>query len=587
MTGLIRNWAVLSVTIIYGLCAQTAEGFCTSSPGVLTATALLRQHTPDDTGCYLRIHHPTQSDSSATATSVPRGMQFLSAAADVTAQLQVIPNTFANTYSTDTNAPLMEIFVGGGSAGFKWVTVSSMGNVNILGSSSTTTITNDLTVEGNTALGNLAGTDTLTVTAASDFTGTVGITGAVTVTGATGITGDVTLVGASALNVQGNTALGNLGTDTLTVTAASSFTGTVGISGAVTVTGATGITGDLTLTGTSSLIVNGATTLNGAVTLGNAAADAITSTGALSCSSTLSVTGTTTLGNVQIGGTISSGTWQGSTIAKAYLATDISSLGIVTAGTWQGNSIALQYLTLSGNTGITSVGTIATGVWQGTRITKSYVATDISSLGIVTAGTWQANQIQDSYIAGAAAWNANLGPSDIRLKTNISPFPSNVSASGLLSEIDIFTFNWLVKNENGSEVADTAMPIYGFSAQDFAKKIDHIIVKGGENKSTDPWRFNSRSLAAFMIQAIKELKIEVAELGSSSAITRSLRSEDETAPNTSPKGDLKSGRAVEGTSEHNMVAIFAKIDALSAEMDELKAANKQLRHRIEQLESRD
>ena len=30
-----------------------------------------------------------------------------------------------------------------------------------------------------------------------------------------------------------------------------------------------------------------------------------------------------------------------------------------------------------------------------------------------------------------------------------------------------------------------------------------------------------------------------------------------------------------------------KIDALSAEMDELKAANKQLRHRIEQLESRD
>ena len=215
------------------------------------------------------------------------------------------------------------------------------------------------------------------------------------------------------------------------------------------------------------------------------------------------------------------------------------------------------------------------------------MATDISSLGIVTAGTWQANQIQDSYIASASTWNAGLGPSDVRLKTNISPFPSNVSASGLLSEIDIFTFNWLVKNENGSEVADTAMPIYGFSAQDFAKKIDHIIVKGGENKSTDPWRFNGRSLAAFMIQAIKELKFEVAQLGSSSPNTRRLKSEDETAPNTSPKGDLKSGRAVEGTSEQNMVAIFAKIDALSAEMDELKAANKQLRHRIEQLESRD
>jgi hypothetical protein len=307
------------------------------------------------------------------------------------------------------------------------------------------------------------------------------------------------------------------------------------------------------------------------------------------------------LGNVQIGGTISSGTWQGSPIAKAYLATDISSLGIVTAGTWQGNSIALQYLTLSGNTGITSVGTIGTGVWQGTRITKAYLATDISSLGVVTAGTWQGNQVQDLYISSAAAWNAGLGASDVRLKTNISPFPSNISASGLLSEIDIFTFNWLVKNENGSEVADTAMPIYGFSAQDFAKKIDHIIVKGGENKSTDPWRFNSRSLAAFMIQAIKELKFEVAELGSSSPNTRRLKSEDETVPNTSPKGDLKSGRAVEGTPEQNMVAIFAKIDALSAEMNELKAtnkqlsaemnelksANKQMKHRIEQLESSD
>ena len=113
-------------------------------------TAYMRQHTGDGKKCLLRIHHPTQSDASATSNALARGIMFEDSAAAAASVLQVIPNTVGST--TEASAPIMEFYIGGDGNAFKWMTITSKGNVNILGAASTTTITNALTVNGNTVL---------------------------------------------------------------------------------------------------------------------------------------------------------------------------------------------------------------------------------------------------------------------------------------------------------------------------------------------------------------------------------------------------------------------------------------------------
>ena len=83
--------------------------------------------------------------------------------------LQVIPNTVGS--AVEASAPIMEFYIGGDGNAFKWMTITSKGNVNILGAASTTTITNALTVNGNTILGNAKASDTFNVNAISTFQG--------------------------------------------------------------------------------------------------------------------------------------------------------------------------------------------------------------------------------------------------------------------------------------------------------------------------------------------------------------------------------------------------------------------------------
>ena len=77
-------------------------------------------------------------------------------------------------------------------------------------------------------------------------------------------------------------------------------------------------------------------------------------------------------------GTIASGTWQGTAIANAYLANSTVNFGGVTVAL--GASDTTPAFNLSdataypGDSSFVTAGTIATGVWQGTAIAKTYVA---------------------------------------------------------------------------------------------------------------------------------------------------------------------------------------------------------------------
>lgn len=77
-----------------------------------------------------------------------------------------------------------------------------------------TTLTGALTANGDVTLGNAAG-DTITITGTPTFAETVTMSGAATVGGTLGVTGNQTNTGD--LTVNGNTTLGNASTDTVTV----------------------------------------------------------------------------------------------------------------------------------------------------------------------------------------------------------------------------------------------------------------------------------------------------------------------------------------------------------------------------------
>lgn len=93
-------------------------------------------------------------------------------------------------------------------------------------------------------------------------------------------------------------------------------------------------------------------------------------------------------------GTISTGTWQGTSIGDTYISS---------ASTWNGklsptgNGSSLTGLTKT-QVGLGNVENTALSTWTG--------STNVTTLGTVGTGTWQGTPIANSYIASAATWNA-------------------------------------------------------------------------------------------------------------------------------------------------------------------------------------
>jgi len=126
-----------------------------------------------------------------------------------------------------------------------------------------------------------------------------------------------------------------------------------------------------------------------------------------------------------------------------------------------------------------------------------YSSSQADRIVFVTSGN------MNTYVDSSGVYRS----SDIRIKTNIEPFPKNLSASEILSDIDIFSYNHLLKHKNGT-VFPGKQRIWGFSAQNLASKVDNIVIEGGEDQFESPWTYSGKSLEGFFVQAIKELKLE-------------------------------------------------------------------------------
>ena len=167
--------------------------------------------------------------------------------------------------------------------------------------------------------------------------------------------------------------------------------------------------------------------------------------------------------------------------------------------------------------------------------------------------------------------NGDYNPSDIRLKTNIEPFPANISASEILSNVEIFSYNILIKDDNGTETAHETR-VWGFSAQDLASKTENIVREGGEDKFKEPWTYSGKSLEGFFVQAIKELKLENKELKSE---IKDLKQRRRLNPDDAGKAHNSPKESVDTFS--NMLAIMERMETLSFQ-------NTELLRRIEELE---
>jgi hypothetical protein len=134
-----------------------------------------------------------------------------------------------------------------------------------------TTFTGDVTLQEDVTIGS-ASSDALSVLATATFTPRATFSSGINVTVSAVVTGDVSVSGT--LTCTGSTVLGNAGTDTLDVAAASSFTGAAVFHGAVTFVNPIALQGtttcDGTITSTSGLTFNSVETHTGAVTLNGA-----------------------------------------------------------------------------------------------------------------------------------------------------------------------------------------------------------------------------------------------------------------------------------------------------------------------------
>jgi hypothetical protein len=230
----------------------------TGSSVASTYTGLLKNSDNSTVGASLKAISDGSGNDSA--------LQVSNAAVNTTGDFSVATNKLTVASASGNTAVAGTLAVTGATNLSSLITSGAAtigGALNVTGA---TTLTGNLTIPGN-----LAVTGTSTLTGATAVTGTLGVAGASTlasvgVTGAATVGTTLGVTGATTLASVGVTGAATVGT-TLGVTGATTLA-SLGVTGATTVGTTLGVTGNTTLTG--DLAANGNTTL------GNAGTDTLT-----------------------------------------------------------------------------------------------------------------------------------------------------------------------------------------------------------------------------------------------------------------------------------------------------------------------
>jgi len=358
---------------------------------------------------------------------------------------------------------------------------------------STTTATGALVVSGGAGIG-----QNLNVGGTSTFTGILDANGGATI--------DDIRIGVAANNEidtsAGNLILDSVGgtveiTDNLTVTGATTLSSTLGVTNATTLSSTLNVTGATTLS--STLNVTGATTLSSTLGVTNATtlSSTLNVTGATTLSSTLGVTNATTLSSTL---NVTGATTLSSTLNVTGATTLSSTLNLTGNATFQSDATIRGDLYVGKNTGGDSNIYFYNDSADNYGPTIQFVdnASIISGSNVPADAFYFSNKI---FVNGTIETNDDIiafSASDQRLKDNITPIPG---ALDKVLSISGNTFDWNEKSEReGNDV--------GVVAQEILEVLPEAVTI----RDNGYLAVRYEKLVPLLIEAIKELKVEINEL---------------------------------------------------------------------------
>jgi hypothetical protein len=156
--------------------------------------------------------------------------------------------------------------------------------------------------------------------------------------------------------------------------------------------------------------------------------------------STITINGTTcTLGSPC---TVSTSTFSGTSLPSTVTGSYLTSVGTITTGVWQGTPIANAYLansstTVNGQPCALGGACTITASLSGTSLPSSVVTSYLTAVGTITTGVWQGTPVANAYLANSSVTVASqscvLGSSCAIAAANLSNGTSGTGAVALVN----------------------------------------------------------------------------------------------------------------------------------------------------------
>jgi hypothetical protein len=216
--------------------------------------------------------------------------------------------------------------------------------------------------------------------------------------------------------------------------------------------------------------------------------------------STITINGTTcTLGSPC---TVSTSTFSGTSLPSTVTGSYLTSVGTITTGVWQGTPIANAYLansstTVNGQPCALGGACTITASLSGTSLPSSVVTSYLTAVGTITTGVWQGTPVANAYLANSSVTVASqscvLGSSCAIAASNLSNGTSGTGAVALVNA-PTFTGN-VTTHANNAASQDYVIIQPGTGGTDYIGALEFANYAG-----TSQWEIRKDASNTFRIR---------------------------------------------------------------------------------------
>jgi hypothetical protein len=216
--------------------------------------------------------------------------------------------------------------------------------------------------------------------------------------------------------------------------------------------------------------------------------------------STIVINGTTcTLGSPC---TVSTSTFSGTSLPSTVTGSYLTSVGTITSGVWQGTPIANAYLansstTVNGQPCALGGACTITASLAGTSLPSSVVTSYLTAVGTITTGVWQGTPVANAYLANSSVTVASqscvLGSSCAIAAANLS---NGTSGTGAVALVNAPTFTGNVTTHANNAASQDYMIIQpGTGGTDYIGALEFANYAG-----TSQWEIRKDASNTFRIR---------------------------------------------------------------------------------------